>query len=129
VIRSNVVSVKKSIVSGVIMSWDMGKMSANTTADTFTSFSLIARDEFANVVTNANVNFEAYATRRGTIPGDLNSYRTDLSVLNNNDGTYEVSFTITASAQYTLALENGGFQIEHSPFELIVYPSALAPGE
>lgn len=128
-IQSNVVSVARSVVSGVMMSWDKGKMSANTTADAFSSFALIARDNFGNVVTNSNMNFEAYATRRGTIPGDLNSYRTDLSVLNNNDGTYEVSFTITASAKYTLAIENGGFQIKHSPFELVVYPSALAPGE
>ena len=127
VVKSSIVSVENSVVNAEVMYHRAGKLIMNSTADAFTSFNVIARDEFDNIVENSNVNFEGYASRRGVVVGDMASYRNDITLMSNNDGTYEVSYTVTFAAMYTLSIEQGGLQIKGSPFELSIVPGKLLP--
>jgi hypothetical protein len=127
-VQANVVSVDNSVVSGDSITWAK-TITMNSTADAFTSFNLWARDDFDNINEQSNIAFGAYATRRGLVDGDVATYRSDVAVMNNNDGSYEVSYTITTAAEYTLTIEYGGKQIKGSPFPLDVNPGTLEPSE
>ena len=132
-VKPNVVSVENSMVFGENILWiqngDHHLITMNSTADAFTSFNVFARDAFNNVNEESTINFGAYATRRGLVAGDLAAYRSDVAVMSNNDGSYEVSYTITTAGKYTLTIEYAGRQLRGSPFPLEIIPGAVDPSE
>ena len=93
-------------------------------ANRFTTFKVVARDQFDNVISTPVSTFDAFYSRRDE-QLTVESTSADV-VINTADGSYEVGFTVTAAGRYHLDVTRGGIRILDSYFVIQVTPGDIS---
>jgi hypothetical protein len=98
----------------------------NISINSFTTFTVVMRDNFGNNVKQTDVAVDAFLVRRGLSDGDLLPVKKYVTVDDKGDGTYEISFSVTTAARYHMEVMVDGTRILNSPFLLRVEPGLVA---